>query len=217
VGFIIVLYFAKFVNKLNEIEIVLGISTILIAAFVYDYIQKTKLKRINKKFSSVFEIINPDLNSEFNSFFGLYFENKKTFYNQYKSILKNYDFFDFENLKPIELFYIFCDSRKLLSIIDWRGEENDKEIERFIENLHKTEIIWSNTIELRREEQSSKDSDYIKMLFQTIQKDISILNLKILLLEMDWDSYVYTVVDQDIAYKILHLYPKEFMSINDLR
>lgn len=216
-GFLIMHYFAKFVSKLNEIELVLGIATMLITALVYDYIQKTKLKRFNNKFRRVFETINPDLNSEFNSFFGLYSENKKTFYNKYKSILKSYDFFEFENLKPIELFYVFCDSRKLLSIIDWRGEENDKEIEQFIENLLKTEIIWSNTIELRRKKQSSKDKDFVKMLFQTIQKDISKLNLKILFLEMGWDSYVYTVIDQDIADEVLNLYPKEFTDINSLK
>ena len=66
---------------------------------------------------------------EFLIFYNLYAADYEKFKPKYNTILKNYNNFDLENLKPIEILYIFGDNKKAINLIDWRGEENLYEIE----------------------------------------------------------------------------------------
>lgn len=209
-AFIMMFFFTQLIDKLSKIGIIILGVILLIAAFLYDYVEKINKNKESLEFQRIFEIIFPNYSSEFDIFFKLYHNNKKEFDAKYKSTITNYVSFDLKNLESIELLFIFCDSKKLISIVDWRGEENEKEIEFFIENSLEIEIDWSNTIELRQKIKNKEDGEFIKMLFKSIQKDISKLNRKIIFLQMGWDSYVYTIVESEIAKKILTIYPKGF-------
>jgi hypothetical protein len=153
--------------------------------------EKTYLEIGNKLFI--------DDNSKFNKFFNLYLNDKSMFASKYKKILIEYTNFDIENLKPIEAFYIFADSKNILFQSDWKDEENESEIEVFIQQLIHQKIVWANTTSFRINTiaETQGKGTYIVGLLKSIDKDLQIINHKLLFFELDWDSYIYTAINQE--------------------
>jgi hypothetical protein len=142
--------------------------------------------------------------SEYKTFINSYLKDKKAFFSENKDLLSNYDNFEMDKLRPLEAIYIFGDSKQKLYFTDWRGEENHREIEDFLEDNLQLNNDWRNVNELRKgvEEVKQKDEEFTIELLKTIDKDLEALNKRLVFLDLDWDGYVYTVVDQ-ITYKTI--------------
>ena len=161
-------------------------------------------KTKKEELSSAGHYLFPDFAAEFVTFFNEYQNNKKRFISSNKSLLVGYDNFELEQLKPIEVLYIFGDSKQKVTITDWRGEENEREIEHFLENKLQIKSSWTNTNELRKAigEKKQNDPEFVIALLKTIDKDLQPLKKRIIFFDLGWDSYVYTAVSQ-ASYKML--------------
>lgn len=149
-------------------------------------------------------ILFSELSNDYKTFIRLYLKDKKAFLIDNKNLLENYDIFELEKLKPIEVIYIFGDSKGKLWMTDWRGEENGREIKYFLEGQLQIKTDWKNVNEIRKgvDEERERDGKFIIDLLKTIDKDLAMLNKRLIFLDLGWDSYVYTVVDQ-VSYKTI--------------
>ena len=150
------------------------------------------------------QLLFPELKTDFEFFFNSFLNDKKTFLGDNQELLENYDNFELDKLKPIEVIYIFGDCKEKLWMTDWRGEENEKEIENFLEDKLKIKTDWRNVNEIRKgvDEKRQRDGKFIIDLLKTIDKDLETLNKRLIFLDLGWDAYVYTVVDQ-VSYKTI--------------
>ena len=90
---------------------------------------KRKIKP-NTKFNikQVGQLLFPDLTESFEIFINLYNKNKAKFWTTYKDIQE-----DKTELLQLELIQLFGDINGKLGFIDWKGEENEFEINEYIE------------------------------------------------------------------------------------
>ena len=143
--------------------------------------------------------------SEFETFYNSFLSDKKHFLSKNAEILESYDNFELKNLKGIEVIYIFGDSKQKLCMTDWKGEENEREIESFIENKLKIKTNWSDVNKFRKSinEEVYVKGEFIIDLLRAIDKDLNRVNKRLIFLDLDWDAYVFTVVEQNTYNKIL--------------
>jgi hypothetical protein len=186
-------YLAKMVDPY-----VLGSATLIILAFIgiFEWRQKIKQKQKDKDFLSIAKTIRPTFKTEIDSFF-------KSFK---------------DGTKPIDLFYNFMEDKNQVLTVDWRGEENEGEIETFIESLNQEQIEWTKVNELIEGQLKRKVSDdkFIIKLFKSIDMDLQNINTRLLFLNIDGDSYVFTTVDTETYKKVLDNLGKEFYGVDKL-
>jgi hypothetical protein len=159
--------------------------------------RKRKIKNTKIDSLEIGQLLYPDPKKEIQTFLNLYHADFEKFKNKYCKILKNYNDFDLENLRPIEMLYIFGDNKQLINLTDWRGEENLNEIKEYIEKQLKQEIGWTNTTNLRAKvnEELQTDGKFIIDLFKHIDKDLQTINQKLIFFNLNWDSYVFKTID----------------------
>ena len=159
---------------------------------------KSLNKTSDKELIGIGPFLFSELNKDFENFFQTFLKDKIAFLKENEELLENYDNFDLSKLKPIEVIYIFGDSKEKLWMTDWHGEENEKEIENFLEEKLQIKTDWKNVNEIREgvNEERQRDGKFIIDLLKTIDKDLQPLNKRLVFLDLGWDAYVYTVVDQ---------------------
>jgi hypothetical protein len=160
------------------------------------------VKTYDKELIDIGTLLFPELKTYFETFFNTFLNNKKRFLTENKQLLEDYDNFQLDKLTPLEVIYIFGDSKEKLWMTDWRGEENEREIQNFLEDKLQIKTDWKNVNEIRKEvdEEKQKDGKIILDLLKTIDKDLEALNKRLIFLDLSWDAYVFTVVDQ-VSYK----------------
>ena len=170
--------------------------TILVIIGIYEWRQKTKQKQKDKDFLFIAKTIRPTFKTEIVSFF----KSSK------------------DATKPIDVFYNFMDDKNQVLTIDWKGEENEGEIETFIESLNHEQIKWTKVNELRAGQLKRKYSDdkFIIKLLRSIDIDLQNINTRLLFLNIDGDSYVFTTVDTETYKKVLDNLGKEFYGVEKL-
>ncbi len=177
---------------------------------------KKKKRKSDKEvnFENIEELLFSDCKKEFQEFYNLYLSDKKHFNLKYG--LNQHD--KNANSKPIEILQSFGDLKQKIGFIDWKGEENIKEIEEFIEAQIGQKPVWTNTILLRSSVDESKqyDGKFIIKLLKAIDSDLQSINQRLLFLNMDWDAYVYIPLTTITFDKIIENAPNEFQSANDL-
>jgi hypothetical protein len=152
-------------------------------------------------------------------------EKVKTFLEQFinepdsqeiKTLLEEYEF-DIDDLLITELLYVFGDNNQKLLLIDWRGEENEKEVEEFIEKQLPTRPDWVNATALRTlsSERDQRDGDFIIELFKAIDKDLEKYHHKLIFLNLGWDAYVLKALELDLHKLISERFNEEFLSSED--
>lgn len=156
---------------------------------------------------------------EYETFVHSFHKDKNEFFSVNKGLLSNYDNFELNRLKPIELIYIFGDSKEKLWTTDWHGEENEREIENFLENKLQLKIDWKNVNEIRKgvNEEKQRNGEFIIYLLNTIDKDLEALNKKLIFFDISWDAYVYTVVDKTLYKTITDKFGTLFHGAEKLR
>ncbi|MCR6639840.1 MAG: hypothetical protein NVV82_12895 [Sporocytophaga sp.] len=128
------------------------------------------------------QLLFPDLRTDFEAFLNLFLKDKKTFLAN-EELLDDYDNFeDLDKLKAIEAIYIFGDSRQKLCLVDWRVEENEGEIERFLEENLQIKTDWKNVNALREagDEEKQRDGKFIIDLLKTFDKDLAPLTKRMI-------------------------------------
>jgi hypothetical protein len=179
--------------------IVIAILTVIIVGAIQAFRNKKGNLLINNTdLLQAGQLLFPELKTDFELFFNSFLKDKKIFLADNQELLEDYDNFELDKLKPIEVIYIFGDSKEKLWMTDWRGEENEKEIENFFEDKLKIKTDWRNVNEIRKgvDEERQRDGKFIIDLLKTIDKDLETLNKRLVFLDLGWDAYVYTVVDQ---------------------
>lgn len=171
------------------------------------------------EFLKIAEMIFPDYKNDFSDFYNLYLSNRKKFLTQKIFLSKDIENFDLKHLKPIEVLYIFADSKNLVHLIDWRGEENEREIEAFIDRLIKQKHPWTHTSKLRNglNEEKQRDGKFIIDLFRSLDKDLQAIGKSVFFFELNWDAYVYTVIASKTLDEIEKKSLNDFHGVDKLR
>lgn len=200
--------------------IVIAILTVIIVGAIQAFRNKKgNFLMNNTDLLEAGQLLFPELKTDFEFFFNSFLKDKKTFLADNQELLEEYDNFELDKLKPIEVIYIFGDSKEKLWMTDWRGEENEKEIEIFLENKLQIKTDWRNVNEIRKgaDEEKQRDGEFIIDLLKTIDKDLEILNKRLIFLDLGWDAYVYTVVDQSSNKTIIDKFGTLFHGTEKLR
>lgn len=150
------------------------------------------------------QLLFPKNSSEFETFFNFYLTDYKRFIYENQKLLNDYNNLEKDKLKATEVIYIYGNSKGFFLMTDWKGEENKREIEHFFETKLQIKIDWAYTNKLRESivEEKCNDGKYITELLKTIDKDLAILDKKLIFLDLQWDAYVYTAIDQTLYHTI---------------
>jgi len=196
--------------------------TVLLFPFKIAYIIITDKKGNKRKINSsvkfdikpVGQLLYPDLTKDFDDFLNLYSKNKTEFRKKYKEVQT-----DDNELSEIELLQSFGDINQKLGFTDWKGEENEFEIVEYIEEQIQGEITWTNSASLRKSIAIDKQRDgkFILKLFQEIDKDLQLVDFRLIFLNMGWDAYIFLPVTQQSFDKVFELAPNQFENANDLQ
>lgn len=199
-------FFKIIVHPFNLLYWIISFPFIIIKLIHEDRKEKSiKHSSLNQiDFLEIGKLIFIDNKNEFQSFFNLFISDRETFLQTYNDALEDYSNFELNKINSLEALYIFGDIREQLIITDWKGEENEKEIESFFETNLKIESDWSNSNKLRSiiDERNRIEGKFIVELLKAIDSDLRLINKKILFLNLEWDAYVYTVVDKNSYNKI---------------
>lgn len=180
---------------------------------------KLSVKTNDKELFDIGAILFPELITDFETFFNTFLKDKKRFTTKNRELLEDYGNFELDKLNPIEVIYIFGDSKGKLLTTDWRGEENEREIENFLEDKLQIKTDWKNVNEIRKgvDEEIQRDGKFIIDLLKTIDKDLEPLNKRLFFLDLGWDAYVYTVINQDSYKTITDKFGAHFHGTEKLR
>src|SRR5215204_4231529 len=197
-------------------------AIIFIAIFAYRFIKAKaggKLLVSNSDYLEIGRLLFPNHKSEFDNFFNSFITDKAKFISEHDELLQDYDNFELEKLKAIEVLYIFGDSKKQLWLIDWKGEENEKEIESFVEKHLNKKITWTNASKFRSDNAKTdqRDGSFVIELFKQADKDLQQINRRLIFFSLGWDAYVFTAVDKKSFDHITTKMPSNFEGADKLR
>lgn len=173
----------------------------------------------NQELQAAGKLLYPNHEKEFDQFYPLFIQNKSKFLSEYKGLLEDYDNFELKKLKALEVIFIFGDSKELLWLVDWRGEENEMETENFINNKLQVNNDWKTANEIRKgvSEEEQRDGQFIMKLFKAVDQDLKTINKRLIFLNLGWDSYVFTVVDQASFTTITSTTSNQFYGVEALK
>ena len=201
-------------------SLVVFVLTLLII-FSYRFVKarKGKLLANNSDFLEAGQLLFPNHKTEFVNFFNSFIADKAKFIFEHEELLQDYDNFELEKLKAIEVLYIFGDSKKQLWVTDWRGEENEKEIETFIEKHLNQKVTWANAAKFRTDnaKADTREGDFVIGLFKQIDKDLQQINQQLIFFSLGWDAYVFNTVDTKSFDQITTKLPSHFEGADKLR
>jgi len=200
--------------------IVIAILTVIIVVVIQAFRNKKRnLLLSNSDLLEAGQQLFPELKIDFEVFFSSFIKDKKTFLTDNEELLEDYDNFELDKLKPIEVIYIFGDSKERIWMTDWRGEENEREIEHFLESKLKIKTDWTTVNELREDadEEKQRDGEFIIDLLKGIDKDLEPINKRLIFFDLGWDAYVYTIIDQSSFKTVSEQFGSLFYGTEKLR
>lgn len=199
IPFILVMYFC-----FTYFGYVYGTIIDLIIAFAFMYFVEKhfdKLEKINKPaFLEVGKILFQKHENEFIAFYNSYLKEKNS------------------TNRPIDILIEFAELKEIGLLIDWRGEENEFEIQEFISQQIKKQISWNNADLLRAKhgDKDLNDGDFVIKLFKSIDKDLNPHELKLLFLDSGGDSYYLMIVKNYIYQEVIDKKLNDFHGSNKL-
>jgi hypothetical protein len=191
---------------------IVGVVTLF--AFVWEYIDKKRIAKKKIEYQKIGELIFQNNIDEFNNLYNLYLNDHKGF----KRLKKEYKNFDIEKFEPIDIFFEFGNSKQLLLMTDWNGEENEKEIEIYLEEYLKQKLSWTNADNLiaQVKEEHRNKGEFIVDLFKALDEDLQTINKKLLFFDLG-DSYTYTVIDNKTYDEVISKSGKEIHGADKLK
>ena len=208
-------FLGAFINdKLGWQWIVFTLAFFVLLSLIYIMRDRKKSIENDSQLEKIGMLIFPDYKDEFKKFYSLYLQDPKQFLAQ-----EELQEFDLGNIRPIDVLYLFGEIKSLVHLIDWRGEEDEDEIETYLENNHlKHKHTWTNTSKLRVgvSEEKQRNGKFIITLFKSIDKDLQTINKQLIFLDLGSDAYAYTTVDTNTFDEIINNSPSNFHGSNTL-
>jgi len=215
-------------TELNHQLKTMTMKTVIIAAIIFIAIFAYRIIKANgggkflvntSDYLEVGQLLFPNYKSDFDKFFISFASDKTKFLSEHDELLQDYDNFELEKLKAIEVLYIFGDSKKQLWLTDWRGEENEKEIESFIEKHLNQKVTWTNASKFRADNAKAdqRDGGFVIELFKKVDTDLQQINQRLIFFSLGWDAYVFTTVDTKSFGQITTKMPSNFEGADKLR
>ena len=179
--------------------------------------KKIGLAGSNTDFLEIGQLIYPNHKDEFRAYFSTFIENKSDFINENEDLIDEYGF---DNVNALEATYLFGDNRGLLGYIDWRGEENENEVEGFIEDqIGQTNFNWDNSKKLRQSSTSinQRDGEFVIDLFKAVDKDLKADNKQLIFFDLGFDAYVFIATSKEIFDSVSEKEPSSFHGTEKLK
>ena len=164
------------------------------------------------------KLIYPEDEKEIGELFESFRSNQQRFLRRNKKLLEYYGFNELND--EFSLLFFYGEYKELLKSIDWRGEEDENEVEVFIEKrLPQTKIDWSHTNRLREEYKDSDqhDGSFIIKLFKSVDMDIRHTGQRLLFFDTGSDFYAFIVLSAANVDKVNSIAPRQFMKASDLK
>ncbi|MCR8558984.1 hypothetical protein KXD93_15105 [Mucilaginibacter sp. BJC16-A38] len=214
----IVYLFGILIKSLSTTWVTIIFITMMVTALVYDLVIKKRKSTEQQDFLNETEHLLGDSYAEFIAFKNLYARNLKAFRIQNDELIKSNNQFDFKDLKPIEILYLFASSKNLVYMTDWKGEENEYEIEAFLETLLK-KPVWKNAAAFRNNLSNKKlrDEQFIIGLLKSLDKDLQTIDQRLIFLDLGWDAYVYMCINTKAYNQVMNKAPKFLHGVGKLR
>lgn len=196
--------------------LILGVVALLVG-LRYFKSNGSVLPRASSKFLETGLLLFSDRAEEYKAYIDLFRNNQDSFLEQYEEKLDEYGF---DNLTEFDAFRTFGDMYGYLMYMDWRGEENEREVEDFVEMKLAGKVIpWFKTDALREENAGKEQADgkFIIKLYKTIDEDLREQGHALLFLAVDGDGYSFMVATLDELEKAKELSPVHILTASELR
>jgi hypothetical protein len=156
--------------------------------------------------------------AEFETYYTLYQSDEAGFYETYSEILQDDPHFEDDVIfSPLEIFYSFGEYKQKVLLVDWPGEENEGEIEEFVQAQCAQEIVWTNVNALRVSAKSSRKRGFFVLeLFKAIDKDLQIQGKNLLFFNLAWDAYALMPLESELCEEVLGIAKGYFKRVDDL-
>lgn len=163
-------------------------------------------------------ILYPKYVDEFKELVLLFQTDKLKFKKKYSNFIKEQEL-NFFSKNLINLLYSFGDLKGIVELVDWRGEENEREIEDFISILSSKKHHFKKTHQFRKNSLKidQRDGEFILKLFKVLDEDLKILDERLLFFNNDWDAYGFTVVSQNNFEEIMNTSQSTMLNVDELR
>lgn len=101
--------------------------------------------------------------------------------------------------RPIDVLVAFAETKELAFIVDWRGEENEGEIEDFVTSSVEGPVAFSATHALRKRnpDVATRDGKFIIRLFKALDSDLEHGGHRLIFFNTEGDSYALMVSDAE--------------------
>ncbi len=199
IPFILVMYFC-----FTYFGYIYGTIIDLVIAFAFMYFVEKyfdKAENLNKPaFLEVGKILFQKHENEFIAFYNSYLKEKNS------------------TSRPIDILIEFAELKELGLVIDWRGEENEFEIQEFISQQINKEISWkyANVLRAKHVDKDLNNGDFVIKLIKAIDKDLTPHELKLLFLDSGGDSYYLMIVKNNIYQEVINKKLNDFHGSNKL-
>lgn len=196
-----------------------GIAFVIFCFAVMYAIEKWDENHKKRKKTDLFEpgkLIFQSFEEEFVNFYQCFLMGKKAFAKEYQALLKEQGYSDPIDMEPVEVLYVFAQSKESAYMIDWRGED-EGEIQEFVEGYLKQKIVWDKTEKLRAKSGVDQhDGEFIIPLFKAIDKDLQTIDQRLLFFDLGSDAYFFTVIDAERFKKVMHKSIREIHGVGKL-
>ena len=205
IGFLVAFIKDKFDDNILLAALIILVGSSLIYLVRFEIKSKKALTRNKSQYLELGKLLFKNYTNDFEVFYNSYLQGENEVISK--------------SLRPIETLQKFTEKKGLSLIIDWKGEENEGEIEEFINSRIEKTISWKNTTKLREYNTCdvTRDSKFIIRLFKTIDKDLEEIKKKLLFFELGTDTFIFTVTDTTTFRKIIKIESKDFYGTEKLR
>lgn len=188
-------------------SIIIAVITFVLFA-VFNLYKKKKKVFGSVDFLEVGKLLYTKHPDDYGEYINHFRSDRKGFIEEYEDLIDEYDF---EKITEFDAFRLFGDDKEYFSYIDWKGEENDREAESFIEKkLESVKIEWKLTDKLREQNTNQRDGTFIIKLFKAADADLRESGYALLFPVIDADGYSFKAVSLDTFEKVKSFAPRYF-------
>jgi hypothetical protein len=140
------------------------------------------------------KVVYGRMEKEFLAYYNLWLHDKTEFFrlhhDKFKSVSQP------EYVTHLSIMSSFGDHPTFYLTIDWRGEENEGEIQEFCEDQIRKTIHWRRADDLltKTNSESQRDGKFILQLFTAIDLDLQDEGYRLVFKETNSDSYQFTLL-----------------------
>lgn len=166
------------------IFIIVGIGLVIILEILW---RKKHRFDINKTIQ-IGKLLFESKRTRFEEYVNTYKTNKHNFKMIYVDDFSGID--DIKEMTSLDFILLFGDYADEILTIDWRGEENEGEIQKWCEEKLGHPVNWTQVENFRKEENNTS----IESLIKTINSDLNQINYSLIVFDSANDSFELAVI-----------------------